>query len=329
MKKFTSFFKYCSDNQFVIEGIFKNHKIRFTQPWGMNDPLEFNPTLIFRSIHDPYQDYELNGSLLPSIELFYRVQLIESQINSYGILSLTKQPLSFDMWSKYANGHKGFLLELKPKFADHLCMQSKTGNKYTVKKVRYVKNYFLDIEKLSDVDGNLFASKLREEIFYKKAYRWKYENEYRLVRPFSDLPFYAPLANRSHRDDSVYLFDFSLECVKSVVFGACMSIKNKRQIAKECTKYNIELYQSYIIRNQRDDLESFGSVDIVSIKDFQLIDDLYVIKPYALVRDKPRMKLSDSLKINQIEELPYYQGNEEIVNTLYMELNPLKKSVDR
>jgi hypothetical protein len=320
MKKFTSFFKYCSDSQAVIDGIFKNHKVRFTQPWGMNDPLEFNPTLKFSSINNPYQDYELKGIRMPSIELFYRVQLIESQINSFGILSLTKQPLSFDMWSKYANGHKGFLLELRPDFINHPCMRSKSGNKYRIQKVKYVKEYFLDIEKLSDDSGNLHLSKLQDEVFYKKAYRWKHEKEYRVVRPFSDMPSYNPLTNHPHRDSEIHLFDFSLECIKSVVFGACTSSENKRLIAQECDKYNIDLYQSFVLRNQHDGLESFGDIIIANIKNISHLDDFFNMKPYYFIRDAIEHDITNSLEINRIEDLPYYEGNENVINTLYNDL---------
>lgn len=325
MKKFTSFFKYFSDSQAVIEGVFQKHKIRFTQPWGMNDPLEFNPTLYFQSFENPYQGYELDGVFLPSIELFYRVQLIESQMNSYGILSLTKQPFSFDMWSRYANGHKGFLIEFKPDFAHHSCMKSKDGSLYTIKKVEYVKKYFLDIEKLSDEDGRLFPEKLKEEVFYKKTSRWKYEKEYRLVRPFSDIPGYETKDNRPHRDESVYLFDFSLDCIKSVVFGACMSVKNKEYIAKECAKYNIELYQAYIIRNKHDALNSLGEVNFLSADSFPSIEHILEMKAYTFIHDLPNAEYGSLTKINKLNDLPYYKGNEEVMHSLYENLKRSNK----
>jgi hypothetical protein len=101
MDELGSYFKYFSDKPSeIIDGIFRDHKIRFTQPWGMNDPLEFNPILKFPSQTDANISYELNGLPFPSISQFYQVQLIESLINTYGILSLTKQPLSFDVWSR-------------------------------------------------------------------------------------------------------------------------------------------------------------------------------------------------------------------------------------
>lgn len=325
MKKFSSFFKYCSDDPNVIEGIFKNHKIRLTQPWGMNDPLEFNPSLKFLSIKNPYQTYKLNNITMPSLELFYRVQLVESQINSYGILSLTKLPLSFDMWSKYANGHKGFLLELKPSFTKLACMQSKNGNEYIVKKVKYVKKYSLNLEKLVDENGDFLIENLKDIIFYSKSYRWKNEDEYRLVRPFSDILGYKPLKNRPHRDKKVYLFDFSLECVKSVVFGAGMSNKNKRYIAKQCSKYDIELYQEYILRNKYDEQKSFGDVRIININKFPSRKEFFNMRPYTFIQDRDKIILEDPVKLEKLEDLPYYGGNEKVVSAIYKNLTVSKK----
>ena len=121
--KFDSYFKYCSNDSEVLKGIFKHQKIRFTQPRALNDPLEFNPTMRFHDSEAKYQLYDVNGISFPSIELFFRVQVIESQINAYGILSLTKIPNSFDMWSQYANGHRGFVIELKDGFWCHPCIE--------------------------------------------------------------------------------------------------------------------------------------------------------------------------------------------------------------
>jgi hypothetical protein len=116
-----SFCKYCSDNKEVINGIFEDHRIRFTQPWAMNDPLEFNPSIRFKS-ENKYFWLRYDQVLFPSEEWWVRSHLIERWINAFGILSLTKVYDSFDMWSRSANGHKGFLLCLKGNFNEHPCM---------------------------------------------------------------------------------------------------------------------------------------------------------------------------------------------------------------
>jgi hypothetical protein len=81
-----------SDAIEVTNAIFKRGKIRFTQPRTLNDPLEFYPTMLLKDLPANYQNYELDGLTFPSNELFYRVHLIESQINNYGLLSPTKIP---------------------------------------------------------------------------------------------------------------------------------------------------------------------------------------------------------------------------------------------
>ena len=178
--EFSSFFKYCSDNEKVINGIFRDNKIRFTQPAALNDPLEFNPTLKFSNPEYAHQLFELDGIKFPSLEQVYRVQIIESQINAFGILSLTKKPFSFDMWARYANGHKGFVLELKSDFYKHPCMKSRDGLEYPVREVEYDDEYILEIEKFVDETGTISLNVLQDEFFFKKTSRWVDENEYRI-----------------------------------------------------------------------------------------------------------------------------------------------------
>lgn len=320
MEEFSSYFKYCSDDKNVINGIFKNHKIRFTQPWGMNDPLEFNPTLVFPDQENSYQSFELDGIILPSIQVFYRILGIESQINAYGILSLTKLPFSFDMWSQYANGHKGFVLEFKPKFIKDDCMKSKDGEENILRKVEYVDEYVLNIGELMGEKGEIPFEVLQNEFFFKKTSRWKDEQEYRLVRPLTDYPGYKPISKYSHRDENRYLFEFSLECISSVIFGANMSIENKKVIFDNCKDYKINFYQSYIVRDERDNQGKPSNVRFVSIKKFKSIDELLKLQPYIFVVDIKQGIGRRSKKINKISDLSYYEDYKEIVDKVFEDL---------
>ena len=47
---FDSYFKYFGDSNEIITSVFKDNKIRFTQPRELNDPLEFNPTMRFTDV---------------------------------------------------------------------------------------------------------------------------------------------------------------------------------------------------------------------------------------------------------------------------------------
>lgn len=323
MPQKTMLFKYCSDDPRIIEGIFCDHKIRFTQPWGMNDPLEFNPTLQFPNNLAAHQGYSLNGIFLPSIELFYRVQVIESQINTYGILSLTTRHRSFDMWSRYANGHKGFVLCFRQGFESHPCMMSKSDQKNAFKAVEYVNTYSINLDDFISGSKEFSWDVLHDEIFFKKTSRWRDEHEYRLIRPLTDCSEYSPKSDRSHRDDSVYLFDFSLECVTDVIFGASMSEQNKRKIVDYCRagESDIHFWQAVIIRDAKDEHKQPSKIKTFPILDYLgSIEEIYKIQPQQFSIDSVH-ELNDSItiKINELKDLPYYKGHEDIIEQLYKE----------
>jgi len=303
-----SYLKYCSDDDSVIKGIFKDHKIRFTQPWGLNDPFELNPALRFNNNGSNYHRFRLNGVILPSEEFRLRHYLIERQINAFGILSLTKVIDSFDMWSRYSNGHKGFIIELKADFNSHPSMLSPKGQEYPIRKIDYVDEYFINIDDHVNENGLLQQKAINDKVFYTKLSHWTTEQEYRMVRPFSDLPGYKPISNKAHRDDAVYLFDFPLDCIGSVTFGACMSFQKKQRIIDACKDFRIEFLQAIIIRDQKDMSGKAGKVRLGSITDFPRFDSMMDFNFIA-----ESLTLEDGEKIVEIydlSELPYWKWND-------------------
>lgn len=317
---FDSYFKYCSDGE-VLKRIFIDQKIRFTQPRALNDPLEFNPTMRFHQPDANYQVYDLNGLLFPSIELFFRVQIIESQINAYGILSLTKIPNSFDMWSQYANGHRGFILEFKDGFWHLPCMKSRTGDEYTFGKVEYVEDYAINLDALVGSHNEIPADVLLKELFFKKTSRWSHEREYRLVRPLTDSPDYKPPEIRyPYTDVGVYLFPFDWECISSVILGAAMTTANKKLIVECCEKHNIPIFQAHIIRDQKDWFGKPAAIYIMSLDQYESKSRVLRIKPQVFCTDTVRLGTQKTVKIAKIPDLPYYKGHEEIVDELHRNL---------
>jgi len=321
--KFDSYFKYCSDGE-VLKSIFIDQKIRFTQPRVLNDPLEFNPTMRFNQPDTSYQVYDLNGLLFPSIELFYRVQIIESQINTYGILSLTKIPNSFDMWSQYANGHRGFVLEFKDSFWHHPCMKSRTGEEYTLGQVEYVEDYAINLDDLVDSQNKIPVDVLHKELFFKKTSRWSHEREYRLVRPLTDSPDYKPPESRyMYTDINVYSFPFNWECISSVILGPAMTTANKKLIVECCEKHNIPKFQACIIRDQKDWFGKPAAIYIMSLDQYESKSRALHIKPQVLCTDTIKLGTGKRVKITKITDLPYYKGYEEIVDELYRNLKTI------
>jgi len=322
-REFDSYFKYVSNTQQVMEGIFKHQRIRFTQPSAFNDPLEFRPTMRFHDDPSNHQRYEFQGIKLPSVEFFYRVQIIESQINSYGILSLTKVPDSFDMWSQYANGHRGFVIEFKDDFYRHPLMQSKTSDEYRPRKVEYVEDYSINLDDLVDKNGFIPVEVIQNELFFKKTSRWEHEHEYRMVRPLADHPDYQlHETSYAYTDDNVYLFPFDWDCVSSIILGANMSIENKKEIMKCCEEHNIPLSQAHIIRDHKD---RFGKPSTVITLPIDQNNKSIVLnsQPQLFCTDTISLNYQYGLvKINEIGDLPYYKDHEKIVDQLYRNLKP-------
>ena len=167
-------FKYCSNSPEVIEGIFKHHRIRFTQPCGLNDPLEFNPAIRFNSNAEDYRYYEYDGVTFPSNYLVNWLNLIESRINVYGILSLTENPFSYEMWSHYANGHKGFLIEFNVGNKKRPRLEFEKGFSLPVHRVRYVSVNIANFDKMANRNNKIPESQFHK-IFLRKTKLWKYK----------------------------------------------------------------------------------------------------------------------------------------------------------
>ncbi len=328
-EKEIGYFKYFSDDIHVIDGIFRLNKIRFTQPWCLNDPLEFNPRSIFRCYDNKHIGYIIGEDYYPGDDFWYRIKHIESQINSYGLLSLTKIADSFDMWSRYANGHKGFLIEFKSSFNNMTCMKSKSGVSYPIKKVEYVDDYYINID---DIIENKLSKEDVEYLFFKKINRWEHEQEYRMVRPLSDYSDYrGPIQNISHRDDKVYLFEFPLDCIESIVFGTYMSVENKRLIMKYCENFQINFLQATLFRDQKDNTGKQGHVFPISLDNFGSLDIFLNMKPQFFCMDYElftRLTENGIKKVSSIYDLPYFKNEDLYLLEEYIQNLRLKKTAE-
>jgi Protein of unknown function (DUF2971) len=307
--QFATFFKYCSDDCRLIKGIFEDHTMRFTQPAALNDPLEFYPAIRFRNPSETCRHFICNGEKFPSEKLWLHIRLIEQQLNRFGVLSLTKTPNSFDMWNLYANGHKGFLLEFAADFNTRECMRAKDGTVYEVREVNYVDEYAINVDDLTGSDGRIPATECNEQVFYSKTSRWATEREYRMVRALADLPGWRLSAGTVHRDQRVHLFDFTLDCLVSVTFGACMPIPNKKRIINACEGANIQFLQAWI-RRGREDTHSVAATNASNFPNLvQMADSGFVLE-----QDDAEESNMEPIVIESLNDLPYYHGNEEWVH---------------
>ena len=311
-----NFCKYISDSDSVLESIFKCHKIRFTQPAAMNDPLEFNPTIRYHTVNTQYIKYHLNGTLLPSADDLFRIKYIISQINLHGMLSLTRIPDSFSMWNLYSNGHKGAILVLKPDFYKHPCMLSPAGGSYKLEEVAYEDEYAFKLDDVApNENGEIPLKQMYDKIFFKKTSRWKDEKEWRMVRPIcgrDDFDIKDP--------QKIYLFDFSLDCVEAIIFGAMMSVKNKTFIKDCCKHRKLSFWQSVIVRNENGRDGRLGKVSLLSedeVKTKSPSLQLEQIEPMVCIMDKEQIRYKGILPIKDISEHPYFDVDKEYFLNYY------------
>lgn len=279
--------KYFSDER--ICNIFCNKQIRFTQPDDFNDPLEFKPILKGNDIHHSYKFQEM---YFPSKAEFISRAIIKYYSESYGVLSLTKVPDSFDIWSMYANGHKGFFLVFRNDFykqkglldGDYL---------YPINEVKYTNDYSLnlDVNFIDQAFVDEFAILHHDKIFFTKSKRWDGEDEYRIVRP---------LKNTENKLEKS-LFELDLNFITSVIFGASMSVENKLKIIELCENenMNINYHQATIIKDKYDHNKNLGKV---LIEDFSR--DLTEFDELEFILDSETLKLNAKI-ISKIDELPY------------------------
>ncbi|HKJ32841.1 MAG TPA: DUF2971 domain-containing protein [Balneolales bacterium] len=315
-------YKYIANNKDIIKGLFYNNKIRFTQPWALNDPLEFNPIITTNNVDDIYSHYDFDGVDLYSLVQFYRLGMIEPFINKFGILSLTENSESFDMWNIYANGHKGFCLGFKDNFMQHPYLINKNNHSYKLEKVNYVDDFSININELGDENTPIDKEALFQKLFFNKSSRWCHENESRIVRPLSDSNDYiGPISEHVHRDERLYLFEFSLDWIDSIAFGAHMSYENKKCILDACEQSEIIFFQAYIIRNIEDENGRMGKVEYFKIGKANGKNANEIIptwEPYHFCQDKEEWKLRTNKKrIKSLSELPYFKGNESKVMSQY------------
>jgi len=122
-------------------------------------------------------------------------------------------------------------------------------------------------------------------------------------------PGWQPLDNRRHRDLEGHLFDFSLDCIESVTFGACMPVEKKERIIDACKGTDIAFVQALIISDRKDRLGGQGNVELIpkeAFSNFREMVDFVTEEKYIEVRKKP-------IAINELNELPYYADDPEFV----------------
>lgn len=139
-----------------------------------------------------------------------------------GVLSLTESADNFLMWSHYAYGHAGFVIE----FDSHSALfdgQSRYGIS-SLNKVVYKENVPFPYL----IDGELTSEEVLKELFYVKDTIWDYEKEWRMIGQLATADETIVLANST----KICLYKFNPNAVTGVIFGARMSTGDRTKVLK-------------------------------------------------------------------------------------------------
>jgi hypothetical protein len=292
--------KYVSDSDEVIEGLFADHRIRFSQPWALNDPLEVNPGLVL-SFWDDVTNYThciYEDVWLPSYRDQVYLNLVEARYNRYGILSLSKQLFSYDMWNRYANAHKGFIVDFKQAIDEHKCFKS---DGLFSGLVNYVEKYEIVVDRPIGDNGYATYDYLTKDLFLNKTKHWKDEQEYRIVRPLSEHPdCVEPPERKSYRDNGLYLFDYDPSSISCIIFGAAMDGKKKRRIVELTEHLGIGYFQCLI--DKSDDYALY----YLPIDWWKDRKQFYSLRPQLLITDGSEFEHRELKRvIRNLDEVPY------------------------
>ena len=166
--------------------------------------------LIQESISNCADKAELNRP--KSIETIY-----ETTNKNFGILSLSEDATDARMWNRYADGGRGFLIELDP---SHSWFWDKKEERDDFRHLRRV-NYAS-----SRPPAYLFET-TGQDYLYTKEKKWEHEKEWRIIRNFNDA---ACKIGKDNTGTDILLFAIPPNCILSVVVGHKASHESVRQM---------------------------------------------------------------------------------------------------
>ena len=204
-----------------------NGSIRFTQPGAFNDPFEMVPEIY---VPEGFGDREVAfqfDALAPRRQPVVGVlpedfesehlsdrnsrRILTSLNSAIGILCLSKNDSSLLMWSHYADSYSGAIVVFDE---THDFFSGQFDMVYSDTRLK------IHIESLTDTDAPVPIAEL-----CVKAREWEHENEVRVVRSLTDCRCVGTTDGFP-----VYIMDVPRECIKAVVLGERMSVRDQREV---------------------------------------------------------------------------------------------------
>ncbi len=133
-----------------------------------------------------------------------------------------------------------------------------------------------------------------------------------MVRPLSDSPDYD-----FNNPDKLYLFDISIDCIESVIFGANTSEKIKHEIKSYCENKKINYWQAVIVRNEIDRFGRMGKIYLIPNGQLNSNLSIFNIRPSTCVIDKEQLQHIKPICINKLSDHPYYNIDRPFFDNYY------------
>lgn len=162
------------------------------------------------------------------------IKEINDFMQEYRVLCVTTRRDSEEMWSTYAEDHKGVMLRIEPNVAKNSIFQSFRPVEYREKRPPLHDNTLDFIAKSLFGDQLAWRQKILDKIIYTKTLRWQHEAEYRLAIPL----------RKGERPWNV--LDYHPEEVTELYLGLAMTNEDKDEIiatAKDRNP-NISIFQA-------------------------------------------------------------------------------------
>lgn len=137
--------------------------------------------------------------------------------DTFGILSLSENPLNIPMWAHYSDNNKGFAIGFDTKNEYFFEKHNRELDYRNLRKV----NYSTDRPTIKDIynPDEIF------DTFFNKSTHWSYENEWRVCRRLED-------ADDIIQNDGkkLHLFKFNPNIIKEIYFGLRSELKIRDEI---------------------------------------------------------------------------------------------------
>ena len=225
-------YKYVPFNDKSVD-ILSSNTMKFSKANEFNDPFDcvvnYDVERSIKHIKKDRKDLLLDSDLYPGLSAAKRIQMrgqrlhkiklamengtIQSDIvNTWGICSLSKNPLSILMWSHYAENHRGFVAEFDSSLTHSADYPEKTLASWKIDYSSKMPKTHMGVSNFDDL----------KRMFLVKALEWDYEQEYRC------------LAHNSGPG----IHKFKPEILTKIIAGAKMDPEHYRKLELLVSQYN-------------------------------------------------------------------------------------------